>query len=568
MPNCKNCNLEFHVGDDDRAYYAKIEVPAPTWCPRCREMRRMAWCNEGTLYPGKCDLCKKKIISQLAPENPRAVYCIQCWWSDKWDCMETGRDIDWNRSILEQIHELEVATPHCCVSVDIGSENSDYTHHAGQERNCYMIFHATFAEDCYYGYGVKKTKDSVDIHYCHQSDFCYECVDVKECYQLAWGQDCFNCSSSRFLRDCIGCMDCFMCVGLRSKKYCFMNEQLTQEEYKKRMAEINTGSYGEIQEYLKQFKRLQLKHTFRYLQNTMIENSLGDHLYNAKDSQICFDCSNIEGCKYCSQMQLGVRFCYDIYQYGVDAELCYECAMTGTNSYNNKFCYLCLWQVTDLTYCVESYNSKDCFGCVGLNHKEYCILNKRYSKEEYFDLKARLIEKMKADGEYGEFFPIKYCHSAYNETTANLWYPMTREEVLAKGWQWQDNLPGTYGKETLASAEIPDDIKDVPDSVTGKILACESCTKNYKIIPQELKFYKSQKYPIPRQCFECRRLARMHQRNPRAFWKRQCMCDGEGAGNGADHGHDGRCQAEFATSFNPDRPEIVYCENCYQKTVY
>ncbi|MEK7524349.1 MAG: hypothetical protein AAB588_04965 [Patescibacteria group bacterium] len=560
MPLCKNCQQDFVIAEEDRAYYAKIEVPEPTWCPPCREMRRMAWCNERVLYPRECLLCGKKIIAQLAPTNPRPVYCVECWWSDKWDCTSFGREIDWNRSFFEQIHELELAVPHCCVSIDIGAVNSEYTHHAGQEKNCYLIFHATFAEDCYYGYGVKKAKNCVDVHYCHQSEVCYECIDVKECYGLGWCQDCSNCSTSYFLRDCVGCMDCFMCTGLRNKKYCFMNEQLTQEEYQRKMAAMNLASQQTVKEYLRQFGELQKKHTYRYLQNNMLENSLGDHLYNAKDSHYCFDCSDIEKSKYCSQMQLGVKYCYDIYMFGVGAELCYEGAVVGTNAYNVRFCYLCLWQVTDLTYCLDSYSSKDCIGCFGLNHKQYCILNKSYSKEEYFELKEKAIEKMKADGEYGEFFPIQYSQSAYNETTAQLWYPMTKEEVVAKGWQWQDELPGTYGKETVQN--IADDIRDIPDSITQEVLACESCGKNYRILAQELAFYRSQKYPIPRCCFDCRRLARMRLRNPRKLWQRQCMC------KKLEHGHEGVCTVKFETTYAPEREEVIYCEHCYQQTIY
>ncbi len=557
---CENCKKKYTISDDDRHYYDKLKVPTPKWCPPCREMRRMAWCNEMHLYPNICKLCGKKVIAQFGEDNPRPAYCVQCWWSDKWDPLKYGRDIDWDKPFFEQFHELELQVPHCCVSIDTGAINSEYTHHAGQEKNCYLIFHSTFAEDCYYGYGVKKAKDCVDVHYCHSSNFCYECIDVKNCYDLAWSQDCFSCGSSYFLRDCVNCIDCFMCVGLRNKNYCFLNQQLTKEEYQKNLAEMNTGSHNNVQKYLKEFEELQLKHTYRYLQNNMIENSLGNHLYNAKNSFYCFDTSDIEESKYCSQMQLGVRHCYDIYQYGVNAELCYEGAMIGTNAYNIHFCYLCLWQVTNLTYCIESYSSKDCFGCFGMNHNNFCILNKQYSKEDYIALTQRLIEKMKKDGEYGELFPIQYSQSAYNETTAQLWYPLSKEQVLAKGWQWQDNLPGTYGKETVS--ELPDDIKDTPKDITKEILICENCRKNYKIIPQELQFYKKHNYPVPRNCFECRRISRMKKRNPRSFWSRQCMCQQKG------HNHEGKCPTEFHTTYSPDRPEIVYCKDCYQKTIY
>lgn len=550
MPNCKNCDNQFAIDEKDRNFYKKIDVPEPTWCPQCREMRRMAWCNEWALYQDKCGHCGKAIIGQFPASDPRTQYCVECWWGDKWNPVDYGRDIDWNRSFFEQIHELDIATPHCCVSTDIKNINSEYTHHAGQEKNCFMIFHATFAEDCYYGYGLKKTKDCVDVHYCHESELCYECTDVKSCHSLAWCQDCFDCSSSFFLRDCIGCMFCFMCSGLRNKKYCFMNEQLTKEEYEKRLANIDLSSYKELQKYLDEFKKLQKKHTYRYLAENMNENSLGDHLYKAKNCEFCFDSSDIEDSKYCTQMQLGVKDCYDIYQYGVNVELGYECAMTGTNSYNVHFCYLCLWQVADLLYCIETYSSKDCFGCVGLKKNQYCILNKQYSKEEYFDLKKKLIEKMKKDGEFGEFLPIKYSLTPYNVSSAQHWHPKTKKEALEKGWPWQDDLPGTFGKETLK--EIPDNIKDIPENIVDEVLACEKCKKNYKIYQQELKYYKRHGYPLPRKCFDCRRKARMDLRNPRQFWKRNCD----------------KCKKDIFSTFSPDRDEKVYCKKCYLGEVY
>jgi len=550
--NCKNCQSNFQIRDEDLKFYEKIDVPSPTWCPSCREMRRMAWANEGVLYSQTCDLCGKLIVTQFNPKNSRPVYCIDCWWSDKWDPRDYGKDIDWNRSIFEQIHELELTVPHACVLTDISNENSEYIHQAGQAKNSYLIFHATFIEDCYYGYGVKKAKDCMDIHYCHESELCYECIDVKGCHSLAWCQDCVKCASSKFLRDCVNCVDCFMCVGLRNKKYCFLNEQLTKEEYQEKMKEIDTGSYKNLLKYLKKFDELKSKHTYRYMQNNMIENSIGDYLYNAKNSYHCFDASDIENSAYCTQMQLGIRYCYDIYQYGVNAELCYEGVNIGTNAYNVKFSSSSLWQVADLTYCIESYTSKNCFGSVGLNHNKFCILNKQYSEEEYFELKDKIIQKMKTDKEYGEFFPIEYSQSAYNETEALQRYPMTREQVLAKGWKWEDDLPGTFGKETIK--EIPDHIEDTDDPITKEVLACNTCEKNYKIIPQELQFYKKYSYPIPRECFDCRRVRRANSRNSRQYHYRECMKDD--------------CTNEFYTTYSEDSKKTVYCESCYQQTIY
>jgi hypothetical protein len=35
----------------------------------------------------------------------------------------------------------------------------------------------------------------------------------------------------------------------------------------------------------------------------------------------------------------------------------------------------------------------------------------------------------------------------------------------------------------------------------------------------------------------------------------------------AKHGHKDKCQNEFETPYAPARPEIVYCEQCYQTEV-
>ncbi len=39
--------------------------------------------------------------------------------------------------------------------------------------------------------------------------------------------------------------------------------------------------------------------------------------------------------------------------------------------------------------------------------------------------------------------------------------------------------------------------------------------------------------------------------------------------NTAKHLHDNKhCEEELKTGYSPDRPEIVYCEKCYQQEVY
>ena len=90
------------------------------------------------------------------------------------------------------------------------------------------------------------------------------------------------------------------------------------------------------------------------------------------------------------------------------------------------------WGVKNGIYQNECDNTAHCFLCVGIDRKSYCILNKQYTKEEYEELVPRIIEKMMADGEWGEFFPASMSPFGYNETVVQEYFPLSREEVLKK----------------------------------------------------------------------------------------------------------------------------------------
>jgi len=254
-------------------FYGAMDVPAPTWCPECRIMRMMAWCNEFVLYPNECAFTKKPVISQFPKSDERKVLSLKSFFSDEYDPLKYGREIDWNRSIFEQIHDLERSMPHLYAAVNSANENSEYIHRSGQAKNCYLIFHADFNEDCYYGYGIKKSKNCMDNHYCHESNFCFECIDVKKCSNMNWSQNCENCSNCSFCRDCTGCHNCFLSVGLRNKTYYFMNEPHTPEQYAEKLKNFRTGSHSQVQRAKQILATLESKHSFKNLNTISTENS-------------------------------------------------------------------------------------------------------------------------------------------------------------------------------------------------------------------------------------------------------------------------------------------------------
>jgi hypothetical protein len=208
--------------------------------------------------------------------------------------------------------------------------------------------------------------------------------------------------------------------------------------------------------------------------------------------------------------------------------------------------------------------------------KQYCIFNKQYTKEEYEALVSKIIQHMNEMPyvdkrgriyRYGEFFPSELALFAYNESLAFSDFPLTKEQAIAEGYTWQESEEKDY-KITLEPEAIPDNIKDVTDDIIKESVGCAhrgkcscKCTTAFKITKQELDFYRTNDLPIPRLCHNCRHVRRSKNQRPLKLWHRRCMCDKQHTQ------HSGRCPNEFETSYAPDRPEIVYCESCYNNEV-
>ncbi len=166
----------------------------------------------------------------------------------------------------------------------------------------------------------------------------------------------------------------------------------------------------------------------------------------------------------------------------------------------------------------------DCFGCVGLRNKSYCILNKQYTKEEYEELVPQIIERMMADGEWGEFFPSSMSPFGYNETVAQEYFPLTREEITESGiFNWSDyEAPFPTVEKVIPASKLPDTIDSIPDDILNWAIECEVTGRPFRIIRQELEFYRKHSLPIPRRHPDQRHLDRMALRNPRKLYERQC----------------------------------------------
>jgi len=570
---CQNCKIDFEITQDDMGFYERIKVPPPTFCPECRFVRRLMWRNEGFFRKANCNLCDKNILTNNSTFNTFPIYCSDCWYSDKWDAVQYGLDYDFSKNFFIQWSELLNKTPNINMWA-LGNINSEYANYTGYSKNIYLS-NATNCEDIMYSRLIDKSKNCSDCYYTSNSDFCYENFATRKIYNSSFLNNCNDCVDSFFLFDCRNCSNCFMCHNLRNKTYCIRNIQYSKEDYEKLVKE-NIGSFSFINRSKKEFYELIKKgvHKFANIVNSL--NISGDNIINSKNALNCFMIEGGENVKNCWRMFGKLKDSYDI-SGGLSNELCYESSLSADGGYLSKFfshskgnkntelIHLCL-------------NCSDCFGCVGLNSKQYCILNKQYTREQYEEMVPKIIKHMSdmsyidSKGivyKYGEFFPSELSPFCYNETIAQEYYPLTKKQAISQGYRWKDKEERNYDID-IKNSDIPDNINDIDVSIINKVIECahstslghsghkgdcnHQCTEAFKIIPPEYQFYKRMNLPIPHLCPNCRHYERLDQRNPLKLWHRQCMKEG--------------CTNEFETSYAPDRPEIVYCEKCYQQEVY
>ncbi|EKD29884.1 MAG: hypothetical protein ACD_78C00227G0002 [uncultured bacterium (gcode 4)] len=119
-------------------------------------------------------------------------------------------------------------------------------------------------------------------------------------------------------------------------------------------------------------------------------------------------------------------------------------------------------------------------------------------------------------------------------------------------FKWSDyENPRPEVTKTIPASKLPDDISKIPDDILNWAIECETTKKPFRIVKQELEFYRKHHLPIPRKHPDQRHLDRVNLRNPRKLHKRKCD----------------KCGIDIITTSTPERKEIVYCESCYNKEV-
>lgn len=495
---CEHCKQNFTISEEEFSLYEKVSIELPTLCFFCRIKLHLSFWMFGKFRKGKSDLSGESLITVLPEHSRYPIYTLNEWHSDKWDPMTYGIDYDANKPFFEQLQWLQEKVPHPHQN---GAKNTgcDWCDDVWNSKNCYLSRSLEECEDLYYSYRNIGVKNSIDATVCFNSEKSYDLGDCHDSFRLFYSRYSRDCIDSYFLYDCRNCQNCFMSYNLRNKRYCIENIQYTKEEYEKKLQSFNLGSYTSINLLKKKFEEIAEKNVVhRQNFNLKTYNSDGNYLLDVKN---CHNCNTISESEDCSNSIRGFQS-----KSCIDVNGCWKSELLGNCSsciggYAEKYCAWSSSRYSEyLDICIEC---EYCFGCVGLKKKKYCILNKQYTKEEYESLKSKIISNMKKSVEYGKFMPYSMSAGPFNFSTSFLYFPETKKEnILELGGYWED-IDESY-IEGMPTSELPDNIKDVSDTIITQALICPETGWRFNIAQNELSFYKENNIPLPRYHFDVR----------------------------------------------------------------
>ncbi len=390
---CSNCHKDFLIIDQEEKFLNDKKLVLPAHCPQCRQERRLKLRVARALYDAVCQKCGKEIIITYNPKNAKTIIlCKQDYdnyFQENDILIKEQQPLDEQNMTAEyffrELQKLIDSTPKR-PSLISHSENCDYGDKILFSKNLFVCFDCQNSENSTYVFVSYMIVSSIDCDYSVELQHCYECFDVYTAFNSIYLDNCTKMVDSSYSSECEGSHDLFGCVNLKNKSFCIFNRQLTETEYREKIEQYKKWQpekvLAEVEKIKKGFPLTQTHE--RNNENT----SYGNHIYFDKDCYLCFDAAYDEGCCYLYDSYYN-KHCFDMTYSSQSSQLCYQ-AIDTSQSFNSNYVFEST-SCVDSNYIFSSLDVKDCLGCVGLTHQQYCILNRQYSKEEYEKVSSQIL---------------------------------------------------------------------------------------------------------------------------------------------------------------------------------
>ncbi|MEK7105374.1 MAG: hypothetical protein AAB865_01690 [Patescibacteria group bacterium] len=552
---CVLTGEKWTMTDEEIGWCKKFNVPPSKYSPLARWRILAGFGSAAQYWNNKDPRTGKTMIAASHPSSGVKVIPDADWYAS--DFSNITRDDDPSRSVFATIRELETSVPFMAFRNTVPPVNSIAAVSLGDE-NSYFVLASRSKNSCF-GINAVDVEDSVEIsqgNNISQSFNVSHSIRIFNSTVVMESQDCMNC---QFIFDCRNCENCFMATNKRNKRFVFCNEQLTEDEYRRRMSEIDLTCRSTFLKWRDElYRRVREEAVWPENFNDQAENSSGEYLTRVTNCRDCF--TNVSGCH--DQYRCAFTFddtyenayCFGVYS---GANNVYGSCLSPRSS-QIRFSYLSV-QSQNLEYCIHCYNCENCFGCVGLQRKKFCIFNKQYTEDEYWkkldEIKCRMLDA----GEYGEYFPLSMSPMCFLDSGAAQYMLADAEDAKQLGAQsFEPESNGAAGEDLSGtvmkhSSDIPDCLADFKsEEWVGKPVFDDHMQRRFTFLPQEIAFYQKMKLPPPAGHFIGRIQDLGWRVNSGEFIEGSCK----------------QCQKALTVSRNKTFPERgVYCREHYLKFI-
>src|SRR3989339_1092535 len=556
VPGERVCELtgeKWMMDKEEIGWYRKFNVPPSKYSPLARMKLLYSYFIVFDVWYNRHAETGKLLVSTIHPATGIRVLPDTEWFAK--DFSSLGLNLDLAKPFFDQFYRLGRTVPRAAGYNFVPPEHSLAFLSFG-DRDSYFVL-ASQTERCFSCTNVSVAQDCTEAAMMQAGTLSCNILHSNRIFQSAFVRESYDCMDCRFIFDCRDCEHCFMAANKRHKKYLFFNEQLSKEEWERRVAEIDLSSWVVRQKYEQKFHEFLVGALWPENFNVNEERSLGEYLNGCIDCRECYYLST-PGSEHLDHVTygLGDTPSHDVYLS--------TGSISSSDSYNSvginrssqiKFALSVNADGFDCEYCESCFNCEHCFGCVGLRHKKFCILNKQYTEEGYGKMLDELKCAMLERGEYGDLPPAKFSTQVCETSGLGVVYSATPEECRLFGAA--EIKPSDEGAEgpvldpvsIRPISEIPDRIvpEDI-ETVSKKTWWDEHMGRRFAYLKPELELYQRLNIAPPR-AHPTRRIVDLYQQmNMPIFEERACASCGKGV-------------AVAKNAAYPSRK--IYCKSCY-----
>lgn len=416
---------------------------------------------------------------------------------------EFSTDYDISKNFFEQLVNFQRKSTLWNILHYSKNENSDFSDIVLSSKNCYLSNSIIIDWlNVLYSFQVKENSHNIfnSTLVWNNSENIYFSSWIINSFKIFYSKFILNSNNIWFSWNLNWCNECILCNNLENKFYCIKNKQFDKETYLKEKKKILESK--------KSFINIYLKLNIRW--NNNWENIINS--YFVRESE------NVVSWLMCYKIKNWRNIMFWWWKW--DNENIYD-SMSWWTIWNTDFywvwsawanssnIYICnnITYSSNIYYSFHLENCSFCIWCIWLKNKSFCILNKQYSKEEWYELANKIFASMDANWILWDFFPWSLNPFYFNDTMAYLIDDsFTKEEVEAKWYMWRDSE---------IKVDIPDWAEIVKTSdlvnfqwfdsnwnwhinpeIMKKVIQDDNWNI-YKIVPMEYEFLMKHNLPLP-----------------------------------------------------------------------